>query len=290
MQRLLLTGGTGQLGTELQKRLPAQVELVAPGRETLDLSDAAAVYRIAQQAKPTHILHAGAWTQVDAAETHADAARAVNAESTAALARYAKQANARLLYVSTDFVFGEGHDRPIDIDQPTDPLSVYGLSKFEGECEVQERLGEAGLIVRTSWVYAAQGQNFVKTMLRLMAEREELRVVADQIGAPTWAGTLADVCLELLFGDYEGTWHVRDAGVASWYDFAVAIYEEARARGLLTQDVRILPITTEDYPTPATRPRYSVLDATQTWARLQTPTRHWRENLRRMLDELAAAQ
>lgn len=284
--RVLITGGSGQLGTELLKRLPEGAEVFAPTRDELDLSNASAVEAYARQLAPTHILHAGAWTAVDAAESQPDAARAVNALSTSALAKVARQQKAVLLYVSTDFVFGDGHDRPIDPDEPTDPLSVYGMTKFEGECEVQERLGDQCIIVRTSWVYAAHGQNFVRTMLRLMNERERLQVVADQVGTPTSAADLAEFCWKLLVESRYGIWHFSDAGVASWYDFACAIYEEARARGLVTQDVEIRPIPSEGYPTPAYRPRYSVLDKHASWALRDTPPEHWRAALRRVLDAL----
>lgn len=287
MRSLLLTGGSGQLGYEVQRRLPADVALTAPSRGVLDLEDAPALEAYAREVRATHILHAGAWTAVDRAEAEPARARAVNAGSTRALAEVARATGARMLYVSTDFVFGVGHDRPIAPDAATAPLSIYGQTKLEGERAVRELLGDRGIIVRTSWVYSAHGANFVKTMLRLMGEREELGVVADQVGAPTWAGGLAAHCLSLLQAGAGGVWQVRDAGAASWYDFAVAIYEEARSLGLLEREVAIRPIATEAYPTPAERPRYSLMDASAAWARDARPPAHWRANLRTMLRELA---
>src|SRR5690554_1607627 len=287
--RVLLTGGSGQLGREVLKRAPSSMDLVAPPREVLDLSDASAVEAYARDLAPTHILHAAGWTAVDAAESQEEAARAVNAGSTAALAKVARQLGAAMLYVSTDFVFGEEHDQPIDPDYPTDPLSVYGLTKFEGECELQERLGEQCIIVRTSCVYASHGRNFVRTMLQLMNERPELRIVADQFGSPTWAGKLAGVCLDLLQARAWGTWHMSDAGVTSWHGFATAIYEQGRALGLIENEVTLKAIGSADYPTPAVRPSYSALDSSATWERLGRAPMPWRQALYQVMLELKAA-
>ncbi len=283
--RLLLTGGNGQLGRAVRAQCGDQVQVLAPDRSELDMAQPATLASYVMAHRPTHILHAAAWTAVDAAEEDAAAARTVNVDATVALANAAHVLSIPMLYVSTDFVFGRGHDRPIPTDASTAPLSVYGLTKRDGEEAVRNICGENGIIVRTSWVYDADGKNFVNTMLRLMTEREELRVVADQIGAPTWAGNLASVCLSLLRHEQAGIWHYSDAGVASWYDFAVAIYEEARTLGLLDpqKNVRILPIATEAYPTPAERPRYSVLDRSKTWAQVDMEITHWRVALRKVL-------
>lgn len=284
--RVLLTGGSGQLGQELQKLAPSGWEIVAPPRTAFDLADPAQVARNVADLNPTHILHAGAWTAVDAAEEAPDAAHTVNAESTAALAQWAAQHNAQMLYVSTDFVFGDGHDRPIAPDATPAPLSVYGATKHAGERAMVEHLGDRALIVRTSWVYAAHGSNFMRTMLRLMGERDTLRVVADQISAPTAAPNLAKFCAMLLDQGLEGTWHYSDAGSASWYDFACAIYAQGRIQGLLEHDVAIHPIATEAYPTPATRPRYSLLDRSASWALQEDAPMHWRDALRDVMGGL----
>lgn len=286
--RLLLTGGSGQLGFEVQRQLPPSVVCVAPARGALNLqtTETARLREIVEEMAPTHILHGAAWTAVDAAEGAREDAYQVNVEATRALAASAKKLGARMLYVSTDFVFGAGHDRPIAPDAGHAPMNVYGETKSQGEAALREILGEEAVILRTAWVYSSHGSNFVKTMLRLMRERETLNVVADQMGTPTWARTLAQGALRLLEREASGTWHLTDAGSASWYDFAVAIYEEARALGLLERDVVIRPIGSADYPTPARRPHFSVLDKRATWdAEIVSPV-HWRAQLRAMLGEL----
>jgi dTDP-4-dehydrorhamnose reductase len=179
------------------------------------------------------------------------------------------------VHVSTDFVFDGKASSPYAPDAPTRPLGVYGATKRDGEIAA----GADALIVRTAWVYAAAGNNFVRTMLRLMAERDEVRVVADQIGTPTHAASLARAIWALAAAGSTGHYHWTDAGAASWYDFAVAIQEEALALGLLSRAVPIVPIRTVDYPTPAQRPAFSILDKTTTWA-ITGPARHWRAELR----------
>lgn len=272
--RVLLTGGTGQLGRAVQALAPDGWDLLAPPRARLPLSKPTLITAYLERERPTHILHAGAWTAVDAAESSPDEAHAVNAESTDALAAYAAKSGAKMLYVSTDFVFGSGHDRPISTEATPAPQSVYGASKLAGERAVRERLGDQGLIVRTSWVWDHQGANFVNTMLRLMRERDTLNVVSDQIGSPTYAPHLAAFCALLLNEEHTGTWHFSNAGVASWYDFACAIYEHGRQQGILPHKVTIRPISTEAYPTPATRPRYSVLCKNRSWEIIEP--QHWR--------------
>ena len=290
--RLLLTGGSGQLGFEVQRLVAPTIECVAPSRAELDFLAMSQedIGDVVRTIRPTHILHGAAWTAVDAAENDPASAHRVNVAGTRALAEAAAAIGARMLYVSTDFVFGAGHDKPIATDAPHAPLNVYGASKSEGEAAVREALADASVILRTAWVYSAHGQNFVKTMLRLMRERDTLNVVADQIGTPTWANTLALGALALLQQKASGDWHLTDAGTASWYDFAVAIYEEARARGILEREVVIRPIGSADYPTPARRPHYSVLDKRETWASDVVPPVHWREQLRRALDEIVSAK
>ncbi|HYM48447.1 MAG TPA: dTDP-4-dehydrorhamnose reductase, partial [Burkholderiaceae bacterium] len=234
------------------------------------------------------IINAAAYTHVDRAETEHQRAIAINADGPANLAAAARSVDARLIHVSTDFVFDGGSSRPYRPEDTAAPTSAYGLSKLEGERRVTAIGEQRVLIVRTAWLYAARGNNFVNTMLKLMRERQELRVVADQIGTPTWATTLARALWAAARRPaLHGIYHWTDAGVASWYDFAVAIQEEALARKLLARAIPICPIRTEDYPTPAKRPAYSVLDKTRSVADFDMPLVHWRAALRQMFAELA---
>ncbi len=274
--RVLIAGSGGQLGRALQASVPAGVTVIAPPEARFDITDPDNVDAVTREAAPDLVINAAAYTAVDKAEAEAALAQRVNVNAVGLLASAARQARAGFVQVSTDFIFDGTASRPYANDAAPNPLGVYGRTKLEGEQAALELHGTP-LIVRTAWVYAAQGNNFVKTMLRLMAERDEVRVVADQIGTPTHAATLARTIWALA--GRTGTFHCTDAGVCSWYDFAVAIQEEALALGLLGRRVPVLPIRTEDYPTPAKRPAYSVLDKTATWA-LTGPARHWRDELR----------
>ncbi len=280
--KVLVTGAGGQLGRALLASAPAGAETVAADHSTLDIADAAAVERFVSELAPTHIFNAAAYTAVDRAESEEAAALAINGHAVGHLAAAAAEAGAQLVHVSTDFVFDGTAGRPFPPDASTAPLGAYGRSKLAGE----QAAGSDALVVRTAWVYDAQGANFVRTMLRLMGEREEVRVVADQIGTPTWAPALASAIWALAQQGATGLYHYTDSGVASWYDFAVAIQEEALALGLLQTAAQIVPIATEDFPTPAQRPAYSVLEKSATWRLLGGPAPHWRVNLRHMLEEL----
>lgn len=280
--KVLVTGAAGQVGRALLAGAPADAEIIAADRATLDIADGAAVCRLADELRPTHIVNAAAYTAVDRAESEEEAALAINAHAVAHLAEAAQGVGARLVQISTDFVFDGTAGRPYRPDSATAPLGAYGRSKLAGELAA----GADALIVRTAWVYAARGANFVRTMLRLMGEREEVRVVSDQVGTPTWATSLAEAIWLLTTQGVTGVHHFTDSGVASWYDFAVAIQEEAAARDLLRPTARVVPITTAEFPTPARRPSYSVLDKSRTEGLLGGPAPHWRVNLRRMLDEM----
>jgi dTDP-4-dehydrorhamnose reductase len=191
-----------------------------------------------------------------------------------------------MVHISTDFVFDGHADKPWSPDDAPAPVSVYGKTKLAGELAVRKQLPDA-LIIRTGWVYSCFGNNFVKTMLRLMAEREELKVVDDQIGTPTWAKGLASMVWAGAQRDLSGLYHWSDDGACSWYDFSVAISEEARELGLLPEkELRILPIPGAEYPTPAARPAYSVLDKSASWRDFAIEGIHWRTQLRAMLAQL----
>jgi len=286
MTRVLVTGATGQLGRELQRSVPDGVECVALGREQLDIADSEAVSRVVGEQRPEVLINAAAYTAVDQAETEADAAMRINAEGAGNLAAVCAEHGVRMLHISTDFVFDGNSSTPYTTEAPTSPLGEYGRSKLAGEEAVRNAL-PAAVIVRTAWVYSAFGGNFVKTMLRLMAERDSLSVVADQVGTPTWANGLARALWQVVDRpSMQGTYHWTDAGVCSWYDFAVAIAEEAAAIGLLDCAPRVLPIPGSAYPTPARRPAFSVLDKQYTWEALGVAGVHWRVQLRKMLQEL----
>jgi dTDP-4-dehydrorhamnose reductase len=283
---VLITGAAGQLGRELLRSVPEGVECIAATREILDIADAAQVRAFVRRERPGLIINAAAYTAVDKAESEQELAAAINVNGAANLATACAENGSRLIHVSTDFVFDGTSSTPYLPDAPTSPLGEYGRSKLAGEQAVVAGLPSA-LIMRTAWVYSAFGGNFVKTMLRLMAEREELSVVADQVGTPTWARGLADALwLAADQSDLQGLYHWTDAGVCSWYDFAVAIAEEALEIGLLQRMPRIHPIPGSAYPTPAARPAFSVLDKNSTWAVLKTEGLHWRSQLRSMLKEL----
>ena len=284
--KVLITGAGGQLGYELQRTAPKGVTVLAASRQQLDISNAESVNTYVEQHQPTAIINAAAYTAVDKAEEEKEQAAAINSAGVRNLAQVAADHKIKLLQVSTDFVFSGDAYSPISPDAACAPQGYYGQSKLDGELAIQEILGDEAYIVRTAWLYSAHGNNFVKTMLRLMSDRAELGVIADQIGTPTWAHGLAESLWQALEVDATGLHHWTDAGVASWYDFAQGIMEEGESLGLLGKQITLKPLTTADYPTPASRPAYSVLDKTQTWAALGVAGEHWRVALRKMMNEL----
>ena len=288
--KTLIVGKNGQLGRELAARAPRHWQVTALGSTDMDIRDREAVSRAVEELRPELVINVAAYTAVDRAESEPEAAYAINGHGVAHLAEAAMTAGAKLIHVSTDFVFDGRNSTPYRPADRTNPVSVYGASKLEGERLAAAFGGARALVVRTSWLYGSRGKNFVTTMLQLLASREELRVVADQVGTPTWTGGLADALCRLAALDVSGILHWSDAGVASWYDFAVAIQEEGLALGLLSRKIPVHPIRTEEYPTPARRPAYSVLDKSETWRLLGASAPHWRVNLRKMLQELKEIQ
>lgn len=295
--KCLLVGADGQLGFELSRALAPFGELActtltgrAPGGvacEALDLSDASQVAALAARHRPDLIVNAAAYTAVDRAEDEPALSRAINADAVAVLARYCADNGARLVHYSTDYVFDGAATRPYREDDATAPLGVYGRTKLDGEDAVRAS-GCAHMIFRTAWVYAARGHNFLRTMLRLAAERDELRVVADQVGSPTPARWLAQVtALALAQGKgIDGTWHVVADGETSWHGFAAAIVEDAVAAGLLERAPLVTPIATADFPTRARRPAYSRLDTGKLARDFGLRLPDWREGVRQVLGEL----
>lgn len=296
--KVLITGKGGQLAWELEQTVPESVVLTSLGIEDLDITDMSAVNACFQSLRPDVVINAAAYTAVDKAETDQDTAYAVNESGASNLAIACANNDCFMVQVSTDFVFDGKKASPYNVSDEPRPLNHYGASKLAGDNKVSALLGNKALIVRTAWVYSAHGNNFVKTMLRLMKEKEELNVVCDQIGTPTWARGLANWIWATCFNAYseciENTndqevtpiYHWTDAGVASWYDFAVAIHELGREMGLLERNVSIRPIPATCYPTPAVRPSFSVLNKQEAEKISGIETQHWRSQLSKMLKTL----
>ena len=296
--KILLLGGNGQVGSELCRSLAPLGEVVATTRsgmledgarcEPADFDAPGSLPGLIERIAPDIVVNAAAHTAVDRAESEPDVAFRANAEAPQAIAEACARGGIRLVHYSTDYVFDGRATRPYREDDPTAPASVYGASKLAGE-EAIRASGASHLILRTAWVYAAHGRNFLRTMLRLAGERDELGVVADQSGTPTSAALIAGVTAQVLAQPVvrSGTWHLTATGATSWHGFAEAIVQGAHARGLIARMPRVSPIATADYPTPAARPAYSVLDcsALQRDFGIALPT--WQDGLSRTLDELA---
>ncbi len=281
-----IPGGHGMLGSRLSALAAADVDVITTTRADVDVADRAAVLAFAQRRRPTLILNCTAYTAVDKAESEPALATAGNADAPAWLGEAARAVGARALHVSTDYVFDGSGSRPLREDDATGPVSAYGRSKRQGEERFLDATSGQGLVVRTSWLYGPGGKNFVLTMLKLMAEREQLKVVADQRGRPTSTSTLAQRLWLLAALDATGIVHVADAtgpqGI-SWHDFAVAIHAGASARGLPLQAKSIEAIATSAYPTPAVRPAWSVLDCSRCET-LTGPLPSWTTTLEAFLD------
>lgn len=297
--RILLFGANGQVGTELRRSLAPLGDVVATTRsgtlddgsacEIADFDAPASLPALIERVAPDIVVNAAAYTAVDRAETDRDAAFRANAEAPGRIAEACAKRGARLIHYSTDYVFDGRGTRPYREDDPTGPAGVYGASKLAGEVAIA-RAGADHLILRTAWIYAAHGKNFLRTMLRLAAEREALRVVADQTGTPTSAALIADVtALTLARPGISGIRHLTASGQTTWHGFAEAIVAGAHARGLLPRAVPVEPITTADYPTPAARPAYSVLDTTRLQSDLHMSFAAWGDTLSATLDALAPA-
>ena len=287
--KVLLTGAAGQLGQALIAAKPAGITLIACRRAELDLANPQACRDAVLAHRPDWVLNAGAYTAVDKAEQQPELSEAVNAAAPQAFAEaLLKQGHGRLLQISTDFVFSGMQGHPYGAQDPVAPLGVYGESKARGEAAVLEVLGpERACVLRTSWLYGPVGKNFCLTMLRLheikAAAGEALNVVADQVGCPTHTAGLATACWQVLAKNIGGMQQWSDAGVASWYDFAVAIGEEAQALGILATAAKVNPISTAEYPTPAKRPAYSLMDCSASRKLLELEPIHWRQGLKRVL-------
>jgi dTDP-4-dehydrorhamnose reductase len=284
MKRILVTGAAGMTGSEVCEQATAAGWMVQPlSRTDADITDARTFADLTRKFRPDVVVNAAAYTAVDRAEADADLAMAVNCEGARNVARAAASAGAPIIHISTDYVFnGEGRS-PYKPDARTDPVSVYGRTKLAGEAAVQEE-NPNHVIVRTSWVFSHRGSNFVRTMLRLGAERDELRVVEDQVGRPTSAADLASALLIVARAIAEnpalaGVYHFANAGETSWFGFAQGIFEHARALGE-RHTPRIVPIPTSEFPNPARRPSYSVLDTASFSERFGVEPRSWQSAVR----------
>ena len=289
--KVLLTGGSGQVGQEIFKSKPEEIEIINPSRKTLDLSDYKACKKIVEDHTPDWIINCGAYTQVDAAEKNILLSKKINGYAPAAFVEAINKINTNLLHISTDFVFDGNQNFPYKENQKRNPLSQYGSSKALGEELIEKKINdiEKATILRTSWVMSPLGENFILTMLRLHSEKEIIKVVSDQIGCLTSAGELAKVCWRIIELKKKKKLpfilHWSDAGVASWFDIAVAVGEIAKELGINKKEAIVFPINTSEYPTPAQRPKYSLLNTQNTANVLDRNPIHWRKNLRNILIE-----
>jgi dTDP-4-dehydrorhamnose reductase len=284
--KVLVTGGGGQLGHEVVRCLRQRdSQVIVPSHDELDFMSPESIGDIIAQHRPDQVINCAAYTQVDQAESEPQAAFMINRNAAGRLAEAVADTGGRLLHVSTDFVFDGKQQRPYRESDPANPLSAYGRSKLEGEAAVTQALPGA-VILRTAWLYGVHGHNFVKTMLRIAREGKPLRVVADQTGTPTWAADVATVILRLLGDDAGGLYHYTNAGTTSWHGFARAILDEAARIGFDIKTRQVVPIPTTDYPTPAERPAYSVLDTGKIESHLSLSIPDWRDSLKKMLEEL----
>jgi dTDP-4-dehydrorhamnose reductase len=303
--RILLTGKSGQVGHDLHDLLPRLGEVVALDRQHLDLSQPDEIRRVVREIHPDLIVNAAAYTAVDQAEKEESLAEAINARAPAIIAEEAKRIDAAVVHYSTDYVFDGSKKSPYEEGDRTNPLNAYGRTKLAGEQAIRDS-GAHQLIFRTAWVYSTRGKNFLLTILRLATERDELRIVNDQFGAPTWSREIASASVEVLrqvldrkekssaWMDLGGTYHVTAAGGTTWYDFAKAILEEGKTQNAARNSwfaaatcgkplvaTKVVPINTSDYPTPARRPAYSVLSNARLEQKFGIKLADWRTQLHR---------
>lgn len=277
--KVVVTGAAGQLGQDVMRELARKNhQAFGTGRTQLDITNEADVTAYISEVKPDVILHCAAYTNVDAAEENEDVAYQINAAGTEYLAKAAKLTGAKMLYISTDYVFDGTATEPYEVDEPTKPLGAYGRTKLAGEQLLQKHLDEF-FIVRTAWVFGIYGNNFVKTMIRLGQERGEVGVVHDQVGSPTYTVDLAQFMVELMETDKYGVYHATNSGICSWYDFAVEIFKQAE------MNVKVNPLTSDQFPRPAARPKYSVLSKKMIEKQGLKPLRDWKEALAAYLAE-----
>jgi dTDP-4-dehydrorhamnose reductase len=296
VQPILLIGSNGQVGSYLLQVLTQVGNIVPITRKDVDLAEPESLRKVIREYLPQIIINAAAYTAVDKAQSEPKLADAINGVAPSVMAQEAEKLGAFLIHISTDYVFDGNNSRPYSETDVTNPVSAYGISKLAGEQAIQQ-VCTRYLILRTAWVYGSLGKsNFVKTMLRLGKDKQEIRVVADQIGTPTSARSIASALASLIpliqtdISALTGIYHYTNSGTASWYDFADAIFEEAQILGFPLQIQRLIPITTPEYPTPAIRPAYSVLACKKISTLLGTYPPHWRQSLKVILKEMAQGE
>jgi dTDP-4-dehydrorhamnose reductase len=284
---VVVTGTNGQLGWEL-KQLSVSLEdkfhFIFTDRATLDIANPNSIAPFFDQVVPNYFINCAAYTAVDKAETEQELALTINGKSVGIIAECCEKHHCKLITISTDYVFDGNGSSPYTVTTPTDPVNYYGYSKLVGE-ELAQKNNPSSIIIRTSWVYSTHGNNFVKTMLRLMKERDEIKVVSDQVGAPTYAADLAKALIHIVEEDqkgnkHSGIYHYSNTGVISWHDFAMEI------RKLADFSTTIIPIPTSAYPTPAKRPAYSVMDLSKTEIDFSINLRNWNDSLRDFFHQL----
>jgi dTDP-4-dehydrorhamnose reductase len=287
MKKILIIGKNGQVGCELQRTLAPLGEIIALDRNAVDLSQPDKIVQVIRENNPSIIVNAAAYTAVDMAEAEPDLTMAINGIAPGIMAEEAKRLGAVLVHYSTDYVFDGRSDKPYHEDAPTCPLNVYGHSKLKGEQLIQT-VGGKHFILRTSWVYGARGKNFLLTMLKLAVERDQLKIVSDQVGAPTWSRTIAETTAQVLSqidnkDDVWGIYNVTAQGQISWYEFATAIFRFYHTH---MRHPQVIPIPSSEYPTPARRPAFSVLSHAKIAKTFGLTLPHWQTALKSCLSEL----
>ena len=294
MNKLLLTGAEGQLGQTFQAHFPSsdlsqKYRLLTADIQEMDLTKEKSISDFLQSNIPSLIVNCGAYTSVDTAETEVEAARKINDGAVSCIARWASENNCRMIHISTDFVFDGRKREPYSPFDETNPLGIYGETKLAGESHLLKLLPKDGVVLRASWLYSEHGHNFVKTMIELMNRKSELGVVNDQIGSPTSTHSLVRVLLSLIeHCTINGVLHWCDGAAISWYDFAIEIQRQAYKHGLLEREIPIKPLTTEEYPTAAVRPRYSVLHRGTTLEKLSLHVTNWQAELKAVVLQIKA--
>lgn len=284
MSKILVFGASGQLGQCLKKVAAEQqiTDVIFPGEGTANILDEDGLKKLFEEHKPQYCINCAAYTAVDKAEDEVDTARKVNRDGAANLARFCESYGATLVHVSTDFVFEGNSTQPLTETDQAAPINVYGLTKLEGEKVIAKTLPEH-YILRTSWLYSEYGNNFVKTMLRLGAEKDELKIIADQVGTPTYAIDLAACILKIIESDNKqyGIYHYSNEGVTSWYDFAMGIFDISNTQ------VKVYPVRTSEYVTRAVRPAFSVMDKSKVKAAFNLEIPYWRKSLETCITRLS---